>query len=166
MSNICKNIIEITGNKNNLKKIEDILNNNRMKIRIKFFNKLCGDVCHVNSEMEKKMIDLTKKHINKINCLKKLLGFRKPYDLNKAINSKDTQELLRFGAEDIKFNEVEYEINEDVIKIKFKTNNYSPIAFIKQLASKYDVVVKISFYEDFMLGNQTYIIDRNNTQMI
>ncbi len=166
MSNICKNKIEITGNKNNLKKIGDILNNNRMKIRIKFFNKLCGDVCHVNSEMEKKMIDMTKKHINKINCLKKLLGFRKPFDLNKSINSKGTQELLKFGAEDIKFNEVEYEINEDAIKIKFKTNNYSPIAFIKQLASKYDVVVKISFYEDFMLGSQTYIIDRSNTQVI
>lgn len=165
MSNICKNKIEITGNKNNLKKIGDILNNNRMKIRIKFFNKLCGDVCHVNLEMEKKMIDMTKKHINKINCLKKLLGFRKPFDMNKSINSKGTQELLKFGAEDIKFNEVEYEINEDAIKIKFKTNNYSPIAFIKQLASKYDVVVKISFYEDFMLGSQTYIIDRNNTQV-
>jgi hypothetical protein len=42
MSNICENTIEITGNKNNLKKIEDILNKKRNKSKIKFFNELCG----------------------------------------------------------------------------------------------------------------------------
>ena len=42
MSNICENTIEITGNKNNLKKIEDILNKKRNKNKIMFFNELCG----------------------------------------------------------------------------------------------------------------------------
>ena len=42
MANICENTLEITGNKNNLKKIEHILNQKRNKSKIKFFNELCG----------------------------------------------------------------------------------------------------------------------------
>ena len=164
MTNICENTIEITGNKNNLKKIENLLNINGKKIRVKFFNKLCGDVCHVDQNKVKRFKDsLKKEHIDAINYMKKSLGHRKPFDLDKLLNSKSLQELLRFGAKDINFNEVEYEINDDGIKIKFKTSYYSPKAFIKQLSSKYDVVVNITFNNDYILGDENYIIDRNNS---
>jgi hypothetical protein len=134
MSNICENTIEITGNKNNLKKIEDILNQKRNKSKIKFFNELCGKTIPEN-----KLFFIT---------------YRNMY------------EMTIFGAEDVKFNEVKYTINENSIKIRFKTSFYAPIQFINQLALDYNVSVKSTFNGDYYFGNQTYIIDRNNTQMI
>ena len=134
MSNICENTIEITGNKNNLKKIEDILNKKRNKSKIKFFNELCGKTI--------------------------------PENKLALINYRSLYETTIFGAEDVKFNEVKYTINDNGIEIKFKTSFYAPIQFINQLALDYNVSVKLTFIGDYYLGNQTYIIDRNNTQVI
>ena len=134
MSNICENTIEITGNKNNLKKIEDILNQKRNKNKIKFFNELCG---------------------------KTILGYMFSFIIDRRIF-----EMSIFGAEDLKFNEVKYTIHDNGIEIKFKTSFYTPIQFINQLALDYKVSVKSTFIGDYYFGNQTYIIDRNNSQII
>lgn len=129
MSNICRNKIEITGNKNNLKKIEDILNQKRNKSKIKFFNELCG---------------------------KTILG-----NMLSFIIDRRTYEISIFGAEDVEFNEVKYNINDNVIEIKFKTSFYAPIQFINQLALDYNVSVKSTFIGDYYFGNQTFTIDNN-----
>lgn len=127
MSNICKNTIEITGNKNNLKKIEDILNQKRKKSKIKFFNEFCEDT------------------IPKYN-----------FDF---IEDRKIYEIAIFGAEDIKFSEVKYTINDNSIEIKFKTSFYAPLQFINQLALDYNVCVKSTFIGDYYHGNQTFTID-------
>jgi len=134
MSNICKNKIEITGNKNNLKKIEDILNQKRNKNKIKFFNELCG------------------KTIPKSNF---------PF-----INYTSIYEMSIFGAEDVKFNEVKYTINDNGIEIKFKTSFYAPIQFINQLALDYNVSVKLTFIGDYYFGNQTFTIDFDELKQV
>ena len=127
MSNICKNKIEITVNKNNLKKIEDVLNQKRNKSKIKFFNEFCGDT------------------IPKYN-----------FDF---IQDRRMYEITIFGAEDVKFSEVKYNINDNGIEIKFKTSFYAPLQFINQFALDYNLSVKSTFSGDYYFGNQTFTID-------
>jgi hypothetical protein len=156
---ICKNSVEITGVKNNLKKIENILNNKGNKI--KFFDKFCGDMCQIDINNLKTFTDnIPTKKIDEINTINKFLGGNKKIDMNKIIKSNSFHDLIKYGAKDININEINYKIHEDMIIINFKTKFNCPDKFITLLAIKFDVAIKTTITDGLGKKYKTFIIEK------